>query len=532
MVTAPGSTVLGDGTQHNGRGENEEKMSQPNKHKNKCIDGLPVELLLDVFRYVLPPSRLLDPVYTRGTHTPWTRAMTAKATIVQVNRHWHSVVLTLLYEEASLRRSAQVRSFADALRGNAGLPHLVKTIVFDCTADTGEERNFVFSDLVYILTRCTRLRTLIFTDALFVRDVKRKRDLGIVFADSLDLCQYAIPMTLIDAVESVLSRTLVRFEHWPQGGATTFTRHSMAWPVHRFTASPHLTTLAIHVDNPAALERIVLASLDELDLSRDYVTPRDWDRSKYFLSWELPRLRHLVLPVMSNIHGSFLQRFGKSITYLEFRDHLDLHMRYVGGPPTPPTDHIHFCPSLQHLVLQADDQSSIPRLPSLPTPAYIDLWFYSPAGHLRYDLVAARSHGMVGRDIRAQNVRFLDRALHGIPGLPELFPPGTPEDELPRVHAISGLSITHAAWGVYRSDLDELFPPAQEPWDSEPDSEEEYGEWDCWVLPGHSDCEPEDPEYSGSSEDEGDTESEGDCEEPGLLAIKMELGDTDADEEL
>ncbi len=513
-----GSTVL------EGPENNEDKLIIP---KNKGVDGLPVELLLDVFRYVLPPSRLLDPASWRGMHSLWTRAMADKATLAQVNLHWHSVAIALLYEEASLRRPAQVRSFGDALRGNPGRFLLVKTLVFDCPADTAADRTSVYSDLVYILPQCTRLRTLIFTDALFVRDVKLKPDLGYIFADTLDVfSQYEIPTTLMTFIEAVLSRSLVRFEHWPEGGTTVFTRHSMAWPLYRFTHAPHLTSLAIHIDNPAALDLIVLTSLEELDLSRDYTTPRDWDRSKYFLSWQLPRLRRLVLPVMTNIHESFLRRFGTRITYLEFRDHLDLHQRYADGPTTPPTDHIHFCPSLRHLVFQADPHATtMPHLPGgHPTLAYVDMWFHSPAGRLRYDLIAARADKMAERGVRLRNVRFLDRALHGIPGLPELFPPWTPEDELPGVHTIPGLSITHTPWGVYRSDLDELFPPAEAPWDEEPDSAEEYGEWDHFLLSGHSDSEPEEPNYDGSSEDEGDgdgTESEREGAATGLLRIAI-----------
>ncbi|PIL34466.1 hypothetical protein GSI_03242 [Ganoderma sinense ZZ0214-1] len=507
--------------------------------KNKHIDALPVELLLEVFRYVVPPSRLLDPVSSRGTNSPWTRAMTAKATLAEVNRRWHSVSLGLLYEEACLRRPAQVRSLSDSLLEHPDRHHLLKTVIVDCPADAAEDRTVVFRGLAQILTRCTRLRTLIFTDALFSKDVKPKLqglDLMFLFRDPHEICQYEIPTTLVVFIESALSRTLARFEHWPEGGTTFYTRHSMAWPLGRFTHSPHLTSLAIHIDNPAALDSIVLTSLEELDLSRDYVTPRDWDRSKYFLSWQLPRLRRLVLPVMTNIHERFLKRFGARITYLEFRDHLNLAPRYPWGPPTPPTDHIHLCPSLRHLVFQADvHTTSLPPLPAHATLAYIDVWLFSPAGRLRHDLLAARAGKMAERDVRLGNVRVLDRALHDIPGLAELFPPWTPAAELPSVHAIPGLSITHAPWGVYRSDLDELFPPAEAPWDEEPDSDEEYGEWDSWVLPGHSDDEePEELKYDGSSEDEAGTATENDSEdsELDLLGLAEEGGDTEVDEEL
>ena len=85
---------------------------------------------------------------------------------------------------------------------------------------------------------------------------------------------------------------------------------------------------------------------------------------------------------------------------------------------------------------------------------------------------------------------------------------------------------------MYRSDLDELFPPAEAPWDAEPDSDEEYGVWDSWVLPGHSgDEEPEEPNYDGSSEDEVGTENESESDDEGEEAgMSMEAGDADADE--
>ena len=517
-----------------GRETNADEMPQLIGLKNRHIDGLPVELLLDVFRYVLPPSRLLDPLSSRGTDSPWTRAMAAKATLAQVNRRWHAVALHLLYEEACLRRPAQVRSLADSLRANLSRLHLVKTVIVDCPADTEEDRTLVFGGLIKILVLCTRLRTLIFTDALFSKDVKLNLKTPFLFQDSHETYQYDIPTMLVTLIGSILSRTLTRFEHWPEGGTTFYTHRSIAWPLSRFTNAPHLTSLAIHIDNPAALDLIVLPSLEELDLSRDYATPRDWERSTYFLAWELPRLRHLILPVMTNIHEKFLKRFGARITYLEFRDHLDLTMRYDFAPSMPPTHHIHFCPALQHLVFQADAHATtMPPLPEHPTLAYIDVWVHSPAGRLRHDLIAAHADKQAEREVRLMNVRFLDRALHGIPGIPELFPPWTPAGELPSVHAIPGLSITHAVWGVYRSDLDELFPPAEAPWDAEPDSDEEYGLWDSWVLPGHSDDEePEEPTYDGSSEDEVGTESESenddDDEEAGM---SVEAGDADADED-
>lgn len=376
----------------------------------------------------------------------WIRALTAKQELSRVSKRWHSVLLSFIYEEVSFRHATQVFTFARSLRENLNLPHLVKKIVVDCPV-TVEIRDRVSSDLAYILTRCTALRTLIFTDNLFAMEDNIRR-----------VALYPFPPTLTAAIRT-LSATLQRFEQWPQGGSPHFT-----FPISCIVSCPQLTVLAINVDHPASNEAVALLVLEELDLSQEYDVGGG-DHSQRFLRWELPSVKRLILPIATDVQARVLAKCGKSIEYLEFRDRLDmgfhLHADFSGSISDQPyADYIHLCPQLRHLVFQAQESNDfhvVNRLPAHPTLAYIDIWATSPAGACRTDFLESRRTQKLATEVPWKNIRLLDRALISITQLPRLFPPDTPESELPCRHAIPGLAFVHAPWGVYRSDLDVLF---------------------------------------------------------------------------
>ncbi len=398
--------------------------------------------------------------------------------------------MTFLYEEVIFRHVTQVQSFASAFRTNPDLRHFAKRIVVDCPVVT-EMRDVVIVDLAYILMQCTELRALAFTDNLFAMEDDLRR-----------VALYHFPSVLAAAVRG-LSGTLVRFEQWPSGGTPHFT-----WPVSCVSA-PRLIALAINVDHAASLEAIEMASLEELDLSREYALRRGEDHSQRFIKWKLPRLKRLILPMATDIQGRVLQQLGGSLTYLEFRDHLDMSVRWNKGPWKPYVDYLHFCPALRHLVFQSSNIATLNELPSHPTLVYVDMWIHSPAGQIRQDFAEMRKHRRIAGELQWKNVRLLDRALSWNRQLPELFPPDVPEEELPCIHTIPGLSITHAAWGVYRSDLDTLYPPD--------DPVEDAGDLFGWDTSSDSD-ETYTDRYD-ISDDDSVTESDGDTLESEVAAL-------------
>ena len=420
------------------------------RHQNGSTDDLPVELLHTIFRFVLPPSTLLDPTPSRGPHSPWVQALASKLSLGRVSKRWHSSVLPFMYEEVTFRYATQVQSFARSLRQNPDLSYLVKRIVVDCPV-TAEIRESVTSDLAFILTRCTRLRNLVFTDNLFSME-----DLE----DIRHIMLYPFSPALTSAIRT-LSSTLQRFEQWPQGGSQLM---HFTFPINCITSCTQLIALSINIDHPASLERVVLPTLEELDLSQEYDVRRGDGHATRFIKWELPRLKRLVLPMATDIQGRVLQKWGKTIEYLEFRDHLDMGLHlYSESSHHPYADHIHLCAKLHHLVFQMRGSTSnyfetVDRIPTHPTLAYIDIWTISPAGERLADFVVSRTGRKLAKDVPWKNIRLLDRALDAIVRLPQLFPPDTPDHELPRVHRIPGLAIVHTAWGVYRKDLDMLFP--------------------------------------------------------------------------
>ncbi|KAH9932679.1 uncharacterized protein BXZ73DRAFT_101221 [Epithele typhae] len=333
-------------------------------------DELPVELLHAVFQYASPPSQLVDPIPTRGSHTLWTHVMHWKFNFLRVCKHWHRVALVSMYEDVALRSARQVYAFAAALRGNPALGPLVKLLLIDCPVVL-EIRELVVRDLVYIVTQCAGLRTLIFTDSLFTMEDELRR-----------VALYPFHNRLAVAV-SHLSDTLTRFEQWPQGGTPHFTA-----PLHVLAPFAHLRTLAINVDHPAGREPLSLPSLVELDLSKAYDTDGTPEApppppAPRFDRWALPRLTALVLPLVTRVQAGVLRAHGATLTYLEFRDHMEMGLRDAdddddgtGGPPAPHLALLHLCPRLRHLVFEGreNDVSDADRLPPHPTLAFVDVW--------------------------------------------------------------------------------------------------------------------------------------------------------------
>ncbi|KAI0670990.1 hypothetical protein C8Q78DRAFT_1033325 [Trametes maxima] len=410
-------------------------------------DDLPAELLDIIFRFVLPPSELLDPAPSRNPSSRWAHALSARRTLTEVCWRWRSFAQTMLYEDIALHDDAQVQALAQTLRTTPELGALVKRIVVDCPAPTRLERPEVRAetvrDLTDILDKCTALRSLVFTDMPFVAEGTTRGTMMVL----------EFPQALADAIAR-RALTLQRFGQWPGGGA----HHHFRFPISAITPCERLVSLAINVEHPASEEHISLPHLEELDLSRQYDLSRV-DHSQRFATWEMPRLRRLVLPVATELYKTFLQTHGKTLMYLEFRDHLDV----LSSIRQPFCQYVHLCPSLQHLVFDAKGSDFLVANEILPHPTlqYIDIWVNSPAAGMRTAFLEVREHRTIAPGTRWKNVRLLDRALHWVARLPTLFPPDTPSAELPSVHHTPGLSITHTEWGVYGSDLDLLYPEGQ-----------------------------------------------------------------------
>ncbi|KAI0366906.1 hypothetical protein BV20DRAFT_616278 [Pilatotrama ljubarskyi] len=469
----------------------------------RVIDDLPAELLDTIFRFALPPNSLLDPASTRSPRSRWALALHAKRNLTEVCWRWRPVAQAILYEEISLRHAYQARALSKAFRGNPELGRLVKKVVVDCPAppssETWEVKNAVVLDLVDILLECTSLKTLVFTDTLFVEE-----------APNCTIEALEFPRAFVEVIMK-RAGTLRRVEQWPQGGAHAH----FEFPINAILSCTHLVSLTINLNHGAAEKHVVLPFLEELDLSRQYDVPTAAQHNlNHFAKWEMPRLRRLVLPVSSDLYKTFLQKHGRMISYLEFRDHLDL----LSMPIRPFCQYIHLCPNLRHFVFDAKGSDFMAANDILPHPtlAYIDIWVNSPADVMRSAFMEMRAKRTIAPQTTWKNVRLLDRALHWVTELPTLFPPDTPSVELPSVHRSPGLSITHTDWGIYRSDLDELYPeevPPVEDGDTEPVDDREEPKWDEGeeteeeteeeTDPSGSD---EDEEYSYSSPDESDYE--------------------------
>ncbi|KAI0643125.1 hypothetical protein C8Q79DRAFT_981704 [Trametes meyenii] len=467
-------------------------------------DDLPPELLYAIFRFVLPPSDLLDPAPSRNPNSRWAHALSARRRLTEVCWRWRSVAQTMLYEDIALHDDTQVRALAQTLRATPELGCLVKRIVVDCPApprlELLEFKAETVQDLVDILDRCTSLRSLVFTDMPFVAEGPLRGTMIVL----------EFPHALADAIARRAS-TLQRFEQWPGGSAHLHFR----FPISAITPCEHLVSLAINVEHPASGEHIFLPHLEELDLSRQYDLSRA-DLSQRFATWEMPRLRRLALPVATGFYKTFLQAHGKMLAYLEFRDHLDV----LTATRQSFCKYVHLCPSLRHLVFDAKGSDFLIANEILPHPTlqYIDIWVNSPAAGMRTTFLEMREKRTLVPGTQWKNVRLLDRALHWVTRLSTVFPPDTPLAELPSVHHTPGLSITHTEWGVYGSDLDVLYPEEdgldKEGRASHDGSNFTEGEESMWMtqdeemedLAGTEDYDEEDPNdsddtYSDEEED-------------------------------
>ncbi len=117
----------------------------------------------------------------------------------------------------------------------------------------------------------------------------------------------------------------------------------------------------------------------------------------------------------------------------------------------PFSDHTYYCLSLEHLAYRARSVAF-----SHPSFAYIDVWVHPEAVCQYCGYVAVSMERVIPSGVRWKNVRLLDDTLRRILRLPELFPPGTTTEQVPCVHAMPVLDITHAAHCVYCNDVPEL----------------------------------------------------------------------------
>lgn len=408
-----------------------------------------MELLDAIFRLALPPDSLLDPTPTRSLYSRWALANRAKHNLTEVCWRWRPVAQTILYAEISLRDADQARALARSLRKCPSLGRLVKKLIVDCpdppSSETWEVKNSVVLNLVNVLHACNALRTLIFTDVLFVEEGPDR---------SINALSFPGPLTDVIAERAGTLRCL---EQWPQGGASAH----FQFPVTIVLSCDRLVCLTINIEHQASEEHIALPFLEELNLSRQYdVEPGE--HADRFALWSMPRLKRVVLPAAATyLYHKFLETHGATITYLEFRDHLDL----LNQPRRYFCQYVHLCRNLLHFVFDAkgSDYTIANEIQPHPTLQYIDIWVNSPSYAVRTAFKRVRESRDLAVGTQWKNVRLLDRALHWVTELPTLFPPDTPEDQLPSYHRTPGLSIVHTDWGVYRSDLDQLHPDSALP---------------------------------------------------------------------
>ncbi|KAJ7354687.1 hypothetical protein DFH08DRAFT_956071 [Mycena albidolilacea] len=100
---------------------------------------LPHEILLMIFRHVLPPRWLLSGLQSLATYPDDIPSadLRMKHTLLSICKSWNQVGTELLYESVVLRRILQLPVFVRALEGRDGLGPLVKHLNLNCFPPRG-----------------------------------------------------------------------------------------------------------------------------------------------------------------------------------------------------------------------------------------------------------------------------------------------------------------------------------------------------------------------------------------------------------
>ncbi|OBZ67778.1 hypothetical protein A0H81_12450 [Grifola frondosa] len=210
--------------------------------------------------------------------------------------------------------------------------------------------------------------------------------------------------------------------------------------------------------------------LEELDIAPpDISSQYIMAEANNVISWEVPRLKRLIVSADLQHLDKFLERHGSNLIFLDIRN--ARFPNFDGLELTPILSQLRrLCPDLRHLVF-APNSTGLHCLDEIPLHSslrYVDIWVTN------LDIEACTKTLVDFMASRAIVVRALDSRLIHIRSLPRLLSPTTPSNELPATHNLLGFFIEHKKSCIWL--LEGNWPDEQDSQYVEFDSDESVGD--------------------------------------------------------
>ena len=380
------------------------------------------EILLNIFRFTIPPDYCIDPIMKLGGRKNlWRNTIRTQKSVTLVCKSWNGPATEVLYEHIIFTRMGQIVAFARTLRSeDRNHAALVKSLVLDSCLVLDTCVNVVKEDLEFILLRCTQLRRFAFRDVLPHVDEPN--------SNALD---NAVSPTWLFTSTGLRERTALHLRHLELSRTLS---DDYLPVVHRLLSNaPQLISLKLVGINVLSTDRCAPLDTVTLPALQDLMMDAFRSASLYYVQtkWQLPALRSLTLLDIPTLPVALLRAHGRGITYL--------HLDRTSKPDFIIEDHAdlgELCPALIHLALPGP--LALPLKLSAPTLQHLDMW----APYLQ-----DRSC-----DIRIPpdcNVRSVLGSVVDMHDLPRLFPPRSVAPGEWRVWAVAGrYYVIQTAWAL------------------------------------------------------------------------------------
>ncbi|KAK1231772.1 hypothetical protein PQX77_005094 [Marasmius sp. AFHP31] len=418
---------------------------------------IPHEILLEIFRYTIVPSKLLNYGSTVATHVHvYEQIIIQRESLLLVCQRWYNVAVEVFYREVHLRSVLQTFKFIESLEtfGNTSRQFLVKDLIIHAVAPPAEEPTS--AGIVNIIRRifhlCANLSRLSFfpiapgwsgpivssdielnyspvlPSALFpsnycLRELCLGSDALHYLSDYFVHCSHSLEILDLWVASRVVTPALsIQGLEWPR----------LKWLRCRFYQNGEG---ANHAQSVEFARSFKTPQLESLTLSwAPYIAGSGALASPFPVSSLIPlvevnrnRLRYLCM------HG-FQDQFerGNGVASILKR-----------------------APELEHLVIDAR-LFNVPAPGAHPSLKYIDIW--SGCSLTGEDARRAESGGITldideNRFPSLKNIRVLDKALLSTAAhvdLPSMIPQGTAEYRFP---GFVDIATTSDGKVVYRNDM-------------------------------------------------------------------------------
>ncbi|KAJ7450330.1 hypothetical protein B0H11DRAFT_322963 [Mycena galericulata] len=342
------------------------------------LQGIPSEILHEIFDRVVPPENLLNPSLHCGPNSAWCNAMVTKRALVLVSRDWYQAGIDFVYRHIVIRRLSQLPELLETLTALPGLGALVRSITFMCYVPCAFHDS-TYATMERILQLCP----------------------GVTGVH--DLLPFFVP---IRYPFPALPKTITSIKIGPHDHAVDIL------DMLRLSCGQLLELALPAADDPLFdEENIIFPHLHTLCLT---IGSGFGDMQTFASKWKLPQLKSLTFRLSADLdpghslatdYRHILKLHGRRLKYLAFPG---LYPRYARPHPLDdPEDFGHLvalCPAVEQLVLPA--HATCFDTYTHPSVKWLDIW--CPSIH---EEPAPSEHAASPRFPNVEIRRLLDPAL-------------------------------------------------------------------------------------------------------------------------